>query len=165
MSTEKYTPEELWAAGWGIAPDKRRNRPVVRLLVALTPPRRLPHRYLQQLRILLHRGVSLMVSSDFRAKKFGAELFIPHPYGIVVHAETVIGDRVTIMQNVTLGENQRTPGVPVIGNDVVIGAGACVLGPIAVGEGATVAAGAIVIRDVAAHTTVVGNPARAVGAS
>jgi serine O-acetyltransferase len=165
MSDKQYTPEELWAAGWGIAPDKRRNRPIVRLLVALTPPRRLPHRYLQRFRILLHRGVSVLVSSDFRAKSFGSELFMPHPYGIVVHAETVIGDRVTLMQNVTLGENQRTPGVPTLGNDIVIGAGACVLGPITIGDGATVAAGAIVIRDVEPGATVVGNPARPIGVS
>jgi len=75
----------------------------------------------------------------------------------------VIGDRVTLMQNITLGENQRRPGVPVIGNDVVIGAGACVLGPITVGDGAMVAAGAIVIRDVKPGQTVAGNPAKPVG--
>lgn len=159
------TQEELWAAGWGIAPDRRKNRPIVRLLLALTPPRRFPHRYLQQLRIHLQRGVSVLVSSDFRAKSFGDELYMPHPYGIVVHAESKIGDRVTIMQNVTLGENQRVPGVPIIGDDVVIGAGACILGPVTVGDGAMVAAGSVVIRDVEPGSTVVGNPARAVGQS
>ena len=165
MSVRKYTPEELWAEGWGIAPDKRQNRPIVRLLLALTPPRRFPHRYLQQARVLLQRGVSVLISSDFRAKTFGRELFMPHPYGIVVHSASVIGDRVTIMQNVTLGENQTVPGAPVIGNDVVIGAGACILGPVTVGDGATVAAGAVVIRDVSPASTVVGNPARPVGTS
>ncbi len=163
MADRTYTPEELWAAGWGIAPDKRRNRPIVRVLLALTPPRSFPHRSLQHLRIFLHRAVSVLVSSDFRAKRFGKELFIPHPYGIVVHAESVIGDRVTLMQNVTLGENQREPGVPVIGDDVVIGAGACVLGPVHVGDGAMVAAGAVVIRDVPPGATVVGNPGRIIG--
>jgi len=158
-----YTPEELWEAGWGIPPDKRINRPVVRLLLSLSRPRRLPHRYLNRARFLLHRGVSLLVSADFRAKNFGEGLYLPHPYGIVVHAETEIGDRVTLMQNITLGENQRRPGVPVIGDGVVIGAGACVLGPVTVGDGAMVAAGAIVIRDVEPGQTVAGNPAKPVG--
>lgn len=159
---DRTAQEELWAAGWGIAPDRRQNRPIVRLLLALTPPRGVP-RVLQELRILVHRGVSVLVSSDFRAKRFGTELFMPHPYGIVVHAKSVIGDRVTIMQNVTLGENQRTPGVPTIGDDVVIGAGACILGPVTVGDGAMIAAGSVVVRDVPAGATVVGNPGRVLG--
>jgi len=158
-----YTPEELWKAGWGIPPEARVNRPVVRLLLSLSREKRLPHRYLNRARFLLHRAVSLVVSADFRSKSFGEGLYLPHPYGIVVHSATVIGDRVTLMQNITLGENQRRPGVPVIGNDVVIGAGACVLGPITVGDGAMVAAGAIVIRDVKPGQTVAGNPAKPVG--
>ena len=153
---------ELREAGWGL-PEDRTNRPIVRLLLALTPPRRFPHRIFQRARILLHRGVSVLVSSDFRAKRFGEDLFLPHPYGIVVHASSVIGDRVTLMQNVTLGENQRVPGAPTIGDDVVIGAGACILGPVTVGDGAMVAAGSIVVKDVPAGATVAGNPARVLG--
>ena len=91
-----YTPEELWKAGWGIPPEARVNRPVVRLLLSLSREKRLPHRYLNRARFLLHRAVSLVVSADFRSKSFGEGLYLPHPYGIVVHSATVIGDRVTV---------------------------------------------------------------------
>lgn len=159
-SGDKWTPEQLWAAGWGLDPAKRRNRLTVRLLLTLTPPRRLPHPSLQRLRVKAQRAVSTLVGCDFRAKTFGSDLFLPHPFGIVVHAKAVIGNRVTLMQGVTLGENQRVPGVPIVGDDVTIGAGAVVLGPVTIGDRAVIGAGSVVVGDVAPGTTVVGNPAR-----
>ena len=84
-------------------------------------------------------------------------IWMPHPYGIVVHSKSIIGNRVVLMQQVTIGT--RDPGVneaPVIEDDVYIGAGAKVLGGIRVGRGAIIGANAVVTRDVPAGATVVG---------
>lgn len=81
--------------------------------------------------------------------------------GIVVHARTVIGDRVKISQNVTIGGRAGLLEVPVIEDDVEIGAGACVLGPITIGA-AQMSANAVVLHDVPAGATAVGIPARAI---
>src|SRR5215207_2876743 len=98
--------------------------------------------------------------------KIGRNFFIDH--GFTVIGETAeIGDDVTIYQSVTLGGTNPSTGVagkrhPTIGNRVVIGSGAQVLGPIEVGEGAKIGANAVVTKDVAARSTVVGIPARPV---
>lgn len=96
--------------------------------------------------------------------RIGSNFFIDH--GFVVIGETaVIGDDVTIYQCVTLGGTDPAGGVagkrhPTIGNGVIIGSGAQVLGPISVGERARVGANAVVTRDVPAGATMVGIPAR-----
>lgn len=82
-----------------------------------------------------------------------------------MHARTKIGNRVKVSQNVTLGGRSGHLDVPVIEDDVEIGAGACVLGPIRVGAGAKIGANAVVLRDVPAGAIVVGIPAREIGAS
>ncbi|MBK6921734.1 MAG: serine acetyltransferase [Deltaproteobacteria bacterium] len=78
---------------------------------------------------------------------------------ISIHPRAVIGDRVGIMHNVTIGE---TPdgGVPTIGNDVFIGVGAVILGKVTVGDGAQIAANSLVISDVPPNHIAVGVPAR-----
>ena len=94
----------------------------------------------------------------------GANFFIDH--GFTVIGETaVIGDNVTIYQNVTLGGTNPANGVPgkrhpTLADGVIIGSGAQVLGPITVGPGARVGANAVVTRDVAEGATMVGIPAR-----
>ena len=86
-----------------------------------------------------------------------APILLAHPYGIVIHGDTVIGHRVTIMQQVTLGAKDRgVHAAPVIEDDVYIGAGAKVLGAVRVGRGAIIGANAVVTRDVPPHCTVVG---------
>ena len=98
--------------------------------------------------------------------RIGARLFIDH--GMVVIGETsIIGDDVTIYQNVTLGGTDPFKGVPgkrhpTIEDGVIIGAGAQVLGPITVGAGARIGANAVVSRAVPPGATMVGIPARAV---
>jgi serine O-acetyltransferase len=98
--------------------------------------------------------------------KIGRNFFIDH--GFTVIGETAeIGDDVTIYQSVTLGGTNPSTGVggkrhPTIGDRVVIGSGAQVLGPIEVGEGAKIGANSVVTKDVAAGATVVGIPARPV---
>ena len=92
----------------------------------------------------------------------GSPLLMPVPAGIVIERGVRIGSRVTVMHQVTIGRKDRVgPGqqgvqVPVIEDNVFIGAGAKVLGPVRIGRGATVGANAVVTRDVPSHCTVVG---------
>lgn len=80
--------------------------------------------------------------------------------GVVVHAQAKIGKNVIIAQQVTIGGRSGHQQVPVIEDDVYIGAGAKILGPVRVGRGAVVGANAVVIHDVPAGATVGGVPAR-----
>jgi serine O-acetyltransferase len=80
--------------------------------------------------------------------------------GVVLHGRTVIGENCEISQHVTIGGRGGHYAVPVIGNDVFIGAGAKVLGPITVGDGSIIGANAVVLRDVPPHAMVAGIPAR-----
>ncbi len=87
-------------------------------------------------------------------------MFIDHGSGVVIGETAEIGDNVTIYQGVTLGGTGFQTGKrhPTVGNDVVIGSGAKLLGPIVVGDGAKIGANTVVIHDVPANSTVVGNP-------
>lgn len=85
------------------------------------------------------------------------DVSLPHPYGLVIHPRTVIGRRVTLMQQVTLAEKRAGENAaPVLANGVYVGAGAKILGPVQIGVGAVIGANAVVTRDVPAHGTVVG---------
>jgi len=89
----------------------------------------------------------------------GEGLQLPHNgLGVVINPNTVIGNNVKIHQNVTLGGREGS-GCPIIGDDVLIGAGAVVLGDIHVGNGAKIGAGAVVLKDVPAASIAVGVPA------
>jgi serine acetyltransferase len=91
------------------------------------------------------------------ACRLQSPILMPHPYGIFIHRNAVIGSRVTVMQQVTIGNKHPSdPGVPVIEDNVCIGAGAKILGAVRVGHGVTVGANAVVTRDVPSHCTVVG---------
>jgi len=96
--------------------------------------------------------------------KIGKGLFIDHGMGVVIGETTEIGDNVTIYQGVTLGGTGKEKGKrhPTIGNNVIIAAGAKVLGSITVGDNAKIGAGAVVIRPVPPNSTVVGVPGRVV---
>jgi serine O-acetyltransferase len=83
--------------------------------------------------------------------------------GIVVHTQAVIGDRVTISPNVVIGgRGPGKSGAPVIESDVLIGAGACVLGEVTLRRGCKVGANSVVLSDVPAGAVVAGNPARVI---
>ncbi|MEE0914102.1 MAG: serine O-acetyltransferase [Ruminococcus sp.] len=94
----------------------------------------------------------------------GKGLFIDHGMGVVIGETTVIGDNCTIYQNVTLGGTGKDTGKrhPTLGNNVLVGSGAKVLGPFKVGDNARIAAGAVVLSEVPANATAVGVPARVV---
>ncbi|MBE3593264.1 MAG: serine O-acetyltransferase [Thermoanaerobacter sp.] len=96
--------------------------------------------------------------------KIGRRFFIDHGMGVVIGETTEIGDNVTIYQGVTLGGTGKEKGKrhPTIKDNVVIGSGAKVLGPIVVGENSKIGAGAVVLKDVPPNSTVVGVPAHCV---
>ena len=96
--------------------------------------------------------------------QIGKRFFIDHGMGVVIGETAVIGDDVTIYQDVTLGGTGKDVGKrhPTIGNHVTIGAGAKVLGPFTVGDGSKIGAGSIVLKEVPPNCTVVGNPGRIV---
>lgn len=96
--------------------------------------------------------------------QIGGGLFLPHTVGTVIGAAQ-IGDNCTIMQGVTLGAAEPDMGFtlsarPVIGNDVLIGSGAKVIGSITVGDHVKIGANAVVLCDVPSHALAVGVPAR-----
>jgi serine O-acetyltransferase len=94
------------------------------------------------------------------AAKIGSEFFIDHGSGVVIGETAEIGRRVTLYQGVTLGGTgfQRGKRHPTLGDNVTVGSGAKLLGPIAVGDGAKVGANTVVVEDVPPSSTVVGNP-------
>ena len=91
----------------------------------------------------------------------GTAVFLDHATGIIVGAFAVIGDEVTILQNVTIGRKQALPGrAPRIGRGVLLSTGSTILGDVSVGDFARIGAGALVEHDVPAGCTAVGVPAR-----
>ncbi|MFC1709202.1 serine O-acetyltransferase EpsC [Candidatus Omnitrophota bacterium] len=94
--------------------------------------------------------------------RIGSGLFIDHGMGVIIGETSIIGNNVILFQGVTLGGTGKETGKrhPTIGNDVVIGAGAKVLGNITIGDNSYVGANAVVIKDVPHNSTVVGVPGR-----
>jgi len=101
--------------------------------------------------------------------QIGRRLFIDHGMGVVIGETCEIGDDCTLYSGVTLGGTRpsREQGGqkrhPTLGNDVIVGSGAQVLGPMRVGDGARIGAAAVVLKEVPDGATMVGNPARQVG--
>ena len=92
--------------------------------------------------------------------QIGRRFFIDHGMGVVIGETTIVGDDVTLYQGVTLGGTGKEHGKrhPTIGNNVVIGSGAKILGNITIGENCRIGAGSVVLRDVPDNSTVVGVP-------
>lgn len=97
--------------------------------------------------------------------RMGRGIMLDHGTGLVVGETAVIGDQVSILQGVTLGGTGKDEGDrhPKVGSGVLIGAGAKILGNIRIGDNAKVAAGSVVLKDVPAHKTVAGVPAKVIG--
>ncbi|GGL50669.1 serine O-acetyltransferase [Sporolactobacillus putidus] len=106
----------------------------------------------------------LLGNSEIRAKcKIGTGLRIDHPYGIIIHNDATIGKNAIIRHQVTIGwsySRKNGHGVPVIADNVEIGAGAKIIGNIHLGNNVKVGANAVVVNDVADYETVVGIPAQ-----
>ncbi|MHB1255548.1 MAG: serine O-acetyltransferase [Dethiobacteraceae bacterium] len=96
--------------------------------------------------------------------KIGDGVFIDHGMGVVIGETAEVGNNVTLYQGVTLGGTGKEKGKrhPTVGNNVVIGTGAKILGPIVIGDYAKIGAGSVVLNNVPANTTVVGVPGRVV---
>jgi serine O-acetyltransferase len=97
--------------------------------------------------------------------QIGRRFFIDHGMGVVIGETAEIGDDVLLYQGVTLGGTGKDSGKrhPTIGNGVVIGTGAAILGNIRIGDNVKVGAGSVVVRPVPDHSTVIGVPGRVVG--
>ena len=118
--------------------------------------------------LLIQSAVSERFQADINpAVKIGRGFFMDHATGVVLGETTVIGDNVSILQNVTLGGTGKAGGDrhPKIADGVLIGAGANVLGNITIGHCSRVAAGSVVLKDVPPEMTVAGVPAKVVSQS
>lgn len=109
-----------------------------------------------------HAFWSLISASDInREAQIHPSVKLPHPTGVVIHAEAVVGPGCMIMQQATLGQ-LATGGAPFLEGDVYVGAGARILGPVRIGAAARIGANAVVLTDIPAGATAVGVPARIV---
>jgi len=115
-------------------------------------------------RLLAHISRFLTGVEIHPAAKIGAGVFIDHGMGVVIGETAEVGDNVTIYQGAVLGGRGLEKGKrhPTIGNNVVIAAGAKILGGFTVGDHSRIGAGAVVLKDVPPHCTVVGVPGRIV---
>jgi serine O-acetyltransferase len=113
-------------------------------------------------RLLSHLGRFLTGIEIHPAAQLGQGVFIDHGMGVVIGETAIVGDYTLIYQGVTLGGTGKESGKrhPTVGQHVVVGAGAKVLGNIQIGDYARIGAGAIVLRSVPAHCTAVGIPSR-----
>ncbi len=113
-------------------------------------------------RLTSHFGRLLTGIEIHPGARLGRRVIIDHGMGVVIGETAVVGDDVYLYHQVTLGgtSSERGKRHPTIGNNVIVGAGAKVLGDILIGEGARIGANAVVVQDVQPHATVVGIPAR-----
>ncbi len=127
------------------------------------------HRWHLAGRFLSHIGRMLTGIEIHPGARIGRRLFIDHGMGVVIGETAEIGDDCTLYHGVTLGGRAPRRGEqgqkrhPTLGNDVIVGSGAQILGPFRVGNGARIGAGSVVVRAVPDGATMVGSPARQVG--
>ncbi|MCK1362225.1 hypothetical protein IVB28_25845 [Bradyrhizobium sp. 199] len=108
--------------------------------------------------IMFVEGAGCYISTD---ACLGARLHFPHPVGIVIGEGVKVGDGCTIYQCTTLGRNKMTDrSYPAVGDNVILYAGAVVIGEVNLGNGSVVGANSVVLRDVPAGSAAVGSPAR-----
>jgi len=120
---------------------------------------------MRSLALLLAKRTRRKLGADiFPSAQIGRRFSIDHGIGVVIGATSIIGDDCLIYQGVTLGMTGKHGGKrhPTLGNNVMVGAGAIVLGNITIGDNAKVAAGSVVVHDVPRDVTVAGVPAKVV---
>lgn len=117
----------------------------------------------RRLAVIRHRFWSVVCAADIPVNaKLGGGLLLPHPQGIVIHPDSVVGPNCLLFQGVTLGVGGAKEGAPILGGHVDVGAGAKILGGVRIGDHAVIGANAVVLRDVPSGATAVGIPARIV---
>jgi serine O-acetyltransferase len=110
--------------------------------------------------VLRHRFWSVVTGTDIPiTTRIEGGLIMPHPNGIVIHADSVLGPNCLLFQQVTIGTREGS-GAPRIGGHVDIGAGARILGEVTIGDHVKIGANAVVVSDVPDHHVAVGIPAR-----
>ncbi len=120
----------------------------------------------RELAFWLQNRASEVFGADIHpAARIGFGVMIDHGTGVVIGETAVIGDDVSLLHEVTLGGTGKQTGDrhPKLGDGVLVGAGAKLLGNVEIGEGAKIGAGSVVLQDIPAHTTAAGVPARVVG--
>lgn len=105
----------------------------------------------------LRKSYHVIIGSDC---SIGRKLFLPHPHNVVIGKEAIVGDNCTIYHDVTLGQNLNR--YPHVGDNVIIYAGAKIIGDVSVGDNAIVGANAVVTADVPSNAIVGGVPARVI---
>ncbi|CAI7856702.1 unnamed protein product [Closterium sp. NIES-53] len=118
------------------------------------------------LALALQSRISEVFAVDIHpAARIGRGILMDHGTGVVIGETAIVGDRVSLLQGVTLGGTGKEAGDrhPKVQEDVLIGAGATVLGNISIGQGSMIAAGSLVLKDVPPHSMVAGTPAKVVG--
>lgn len=124
------------------------------------------HVVVRKIAVLRHRIWSVATGADIPLNsKIAGGLLLPHPNGVVIHPGSEIGPNCLIFQQVTLGTVQGSSGVPHLGGNVVVGAGAKLLGGVRIGDHALIGANAVVLQDIPPGATGAGIPARIVSGS
>lgn len=170
MARAAVTRRQFWK---NVLDDRKRHgrtfftRAVLALIVfrfggwALTQPRWI--RYVaMKLYSVLYRVTRVLTGLHMHCEVLvGDSLHLIHAEGpISIHPAVVLGDRVGIMHNVTIGLSNDQEGAPILGNDVFVGTGAVILGPVTIGNNARVAANSLVINNVPPNSIAIGVPAR-----
>lgn len=151
---EREKPLRLWDPG-------RRLLRTIRMHSHYSNHRLFFLRFISKFYVLLHRFWSVCSGCEIHLNsRIDGGLLIPHPSGIVIHPEAVIGPNCLLFQQVTLGSGGKKSGVPVLAGHVDIGAGAKILGGVYIGRDAKIGANAVVLDDVPAGCTAVGIPAK-----
>lgn len=114
------------------------------------------------LAVLVRAFMRIIFSCDIPYKvQIGKDVSFPHmALGVVLHPNVKIGDNCKILQGVTIGGRSGYEDVPVIGNNVLVGANAVIMGPIKIGDNAVIGAGSVVLKDVEENEVVAGVPAK-----
>lgn len=122
--------------------------------------------FITKLTVLQHRFWSVITGADIPLTcKLGGGLLIPHPNGIVIHPDSVIGVNCLIHQQVTIGVKRGSNKPPILEDHVDVGDGAKIIGPILIECDALIGANAVVVKNVSAGSIVAGIPAKIIGST